>query len=175
MLTLLLLRHGKAEAAGPGGDFARVLTDKGKRDAGQIGDFLVEHRLHPDIALVSSAARTCRTYELVAERTGPVAALHKEDKLYNASVGRLADRIEQVDAAMKTVLIVGHNPGIMEIAVELAQQGDLAEIDRLRGRFPPCGLAVLSFDAQDWAGACASGGRLDALVFPEDLDRGTLA
>ena len=60
----------------------------------------------------------------------------------------------------------------MEAAVTLAQEGDLAEIERLRGRFPPCGLAVISFSAEDWAEALASGGRLDALVFPDDLVSG---
>ena len=70
------------------------------------------------------------------------------------------------------VLVIGHNPGIMEAAAALAQEGDICEIERLRGRFPPGGLAVIGFEAEDWPAACASGGRLDALVFPEDLVSG---
>ena len=60
MLTLLLLRHAKAEAA-RGDDFARALTDKGERDAIDVGNFLTAHRLRPDMALVSAALRTSRT------------------------------------------------------------------------------------------------------------------
>lgn len=169
MLTLLLLRHAQADAAVRGDDFARGLTESGERDAGAIGDFLVEHRLKPDVALVSSAARTTRTFEIVAVRAGPGVAVHRDDKLYNAGDTRILDRLARVDAGAGTVLIVGHNPGIMDVAVELARQGDFIEIERLRSRFPPCGLAVLSFDADEWHSACASGGSLDALVFPEDL------
>ena len=168
MLTLLLLRHAKAEAPVRGDDFARDLTDKGERDAREIGEFLLAYHLKPDVALISTAARTSRTYELVAARIGAAATVFHEDRLYNADEARLVDRLAHVDPPAQCVLIVGHNPGIMDAAVTLAQEGDLGEIERLRGRFPPCGLAVLGFDAEDWADACASGGRLDALVFPED-------
>ena len=171
MLTLLLLRHAKAEAA-RGDDFARALTDKGERDAQDIGRFLAAHRLQPDLALVSSALRTSRTFDLVAEGLSPGLDVHREEALYNAGENRLCARLAQVGAGKPVVLIVGHNPGIMEAAVTLAQEGDLAEIERLRGRFPPCGLAVVSFHAEDWADAVASGGRLDALVFPDDLVSG---
>ena len=171
MLTLLLLRHAKAEAA-RGDDFARALTDKGERDAIDVGNFLTAHRLRPDMALVSAALRTSRTFDLVAEGLSPGFDVHREEALYNAGENRIYARLAQVGADKAVVLIVGHNPGIMEAAVTLAQEGDLAEIERLRGRFPPCGLAVISFSAEDWADALASGGRLDALVFPDDLVSG---
>ncbi len=171
MLTLLLLRHAKAETP-RGDDFARALTGKGERDAGEIGAFLAEHRLVPDVALVSAARRTSRTFELVAERLGAEIEVHEEMALYNAGEAAIRDRLGRLDPASRAVIVVGHNPGIMEAAVALAREGDWPEIERLRGRFPPCGLAVVSFEAEDWADACASGGRLDALVFPEDLAGG---
>lgn len=169
MLTLLLLRHAKTETAGRGDDFDRVLTEKGERDAGEVGQFLSEYGLVPTIALVSSAARTSRTFDLVAGQLGSEFELHREAVLYNAGVSRLCERVARIDSSHRVALVVAHNPGIMEAAVALALEGDLTEIDRLRGRFPPGGLAVLSFESEDWAAACASGGRLDALVFPEDL------
>lgn len=172
MLTLLLLRHAKAEAP-RGDDFARALASKGEQDAGEIGAFLSEHGLVPTVALVSSARRTSRTFELVAERLGAGIELHEEQALYNASEAGIRDRLGRVGDEARVVLVVGHNPGIMEAAVALAQEGDICEIERLRGRFPPCGLAVIGFDADDWPAACASGGRLDALVFPGDLVSGT--
>ena len=171
MLTLLLLRHAKAEGA-RGDDFDRALTDKGERDAGEVGDFLVEHRLVPSLALVSAAKRTSRTFELVSDRLEADIDLRREDVLYNAGEARILDLLGRIGPGPSVVMIVGHNPGIMEAAVALAREGDLAELDRLRGRFPPCGLAVLSFDVEDWPSACAAGGRLDALVFPEDIAGG---
>ena len=168
MLTLLLLRHAKAESP-RGDDFARALTGKGERDADEIGTFLAEHRLVPDMALVSAARRTSRTFALVAERLGTDIEVCEELALYNAGDAAIRDRLGQVEATSRVVLVVGHNPGIMEAAVALAREGDWPEIERLRGRFPPCGLAVVSFEAEDWPSACLSGGRLDALVFPDDL------
>ena len=168
MLTLLLLRHAKAETP-RGDDFARALTSKGEKDAGEIGAFLAEHRLVPDVALVSAARRTSRTFELLNRQLGAGIEVHEEMALYNAGEAAICARLGQVDAASRVVIVVGHNPGIMEAAVALARDGDWPEIERLRGRFPPCGLAVVSFETEDWQDACASGGRLDALVFPEDL------
>lgn len=171
MLTLLLLRHAKAEGA-RNDDFTRTLTEKGERDAGEIGDFLATHRLIPSVALVSAARRTSRTFELVSERLGAGIDLRREEVLYNAGEARIRNLLGAIGPDSSVVMVVGHNPGIMEAAVTLAREGDLAELERLRGRFPPCGLAVVSFDAEDWSAACASGGRLDALVFPEDLAGG---
>ena len=172
MLTLLLLRHAKAEAAARGDDFARGLTRKGERDATELGDFIAAHRLRPGLALVSAAARTSRTMGLIAERLAPDIDVRREKDLYNAGEDRIRTRLGQVGADTPVVLVVGHNPGIMELAVALAKEGDRAEIERLRGRFPPCGLAVVSFLAEEWADAIACGGRLDALVFPDDLVSG---
>ncbi len=168
MLTLLLLRHAKAEGA-RSDDFARTLTEKGERDAVEIGAFLAGQRLVPSVALVSAAKRTSRTFELVSERIGPGIELQCEEILYNASEVRIRELLGGIEPNSSVVMVVGHNPGIMEVAVALAQEGDLIDLERLRGRFPPCGLAVVSFTAEDWPSACASGGRLDALVFPEDL------
>ena len=168
MLMLLLLRHAKAENP-RGDDYERALTEKGERDAGEVGAFLAEHRLVPDVALVSAARRTSRTFELVAGQLGADIVVHEERALYNAGEAAIIDRLGRVEATARAVLVVGHNPGIMEAAVALAREGDWPEIERLRGRFPPCGLAVVSFEVEDWRDACASGGRLDALVFPGDI------
>ena len=97
MLTLLLLRHGKAEAPSRGDDFARALTEKGERDAGEIGAFLVAHRLVPSVALVSTAERTSRTFELVAGHFGTDVAVHREDALYNAGDTRILQRLGRLD------------------------------------------------------------------------------
>lgn len=168
MLTLLLLRHAKAEAS-RGDDFARALAVKGERDADEIGAFLSEHGLVPDVALVSAARRTSRTFELVADRLTADIEVHEDKALYNASEAAIRHRIGSVGVGPRVVLVVGHNPGVMEAAVALAQDGDFSELERLRGRFPPGGLAVIGFETDDWAAACISGGRLDALVFPDDL------
>ena len=106
---------------------------------------------------------------MVAGRIGHSIKVRHDDALYNATDGRIRAMIGNTPDEIATLLVVGHNPGIMEAAIALATDGDHAEIERLRGRLPPCGLVVLGFDHGDWHNACASGGRLDALVFPESL------
>ena len=114
-------------------------------------------------------SRSCRP---VTERLGAEIEVHEEDALYNEGEAGLRARIGHVAPGSRMLMVVGHNPGIMEVAIALATEGDWPEIERLRGRFPPSGLAVVSFDAEDWSSACLSGGRLDALVFPEDIATG---
>ena len=168
MLTLMLLRHAKAAQHMPDGDFARPVTQRGAADAAALGDYLSRSNLIPDLAYVSSSIRTLQTFEHVGRALEIVPASASDRGLYNATAGELRDRLRDVDPAVRRLLIVGHNPGIMDAAVALARDGDPAEIERMRGRFPPCGLAILTFDTQDWRDANLSGGRLDLFLAPDD-------
>lgn len=169
MLTLLLLRHAKAAPHG-GDDFARELTDKGHADAKRTGAFLAAHRLVPGLAWVSSAARTRETFEdLAASFPAPVAA-EFDDGLYNASCENLWARVAQTGGAVDTLLLTGHNPGIMELALKLSRDGDPRDLDAMRTRFPPASLAIIQFDAHDWASAASSGGRLADFITPDILN-----
>ena len=165
-LTLMLLRHAKA---GPQSqdDHARRLTDGGCADAAALGSYLAENGLAPAAAYVSSAARTKETFEIVQSRLGSAPDLHVDEDLYNASAERLRGMLRSF--SNDSVMIVGHNPGIMDAAVALARDGDVNEVRRMQGRFPPCGMALISFDTSDWRDAQASGGRLDLFLTPEDL------
>lgn len=169
MLTLMLLRHAKAVQQAEGDDFSRELTEKGMADAARLGAFLVRKNCVPDLAMVSAAARTMQTYANLKTADDRTIPARFGQGLYNASATRLRDVLRRVDPAVVRLMIIGHNPGIMDVAVALARDGDLAEIIRMRDRFPPCGLAVLTFDTEDWLDARASGGRLDLFVTPEDL------
>ncbi len=165
-LTLMLLRHAKAVAQSQD-DHARRLTECGGADAAALGAYLGEHSLVPAVAYVSAAARTKETFEIVRSRTGGKTELHLDEGLYNASAERLRDLLRMFRD--DSVMIVGHNPGIMDAAVALARDGDINELRRMQGRFPPCGMALISFDQSDWRDAQASGGRLDLFLTPEDL------
>ena len=169
MLTLMLLRHATAAQHMPDGDFARALTQRGAADAAALGGYLARSNLIPDLAYVSSSIRTLQTFELIGRALGTAPPCSSDRGLYNATAGELRDRLRDVAPAVRTLLIVGHNPGIMDVAVALARDGDPAEIERMRGRFPPCGLAILTFDTQDWRDAKSSGGRLDLFLAPDDL------
>lgn len=169
MPTLMLLRHAKAVQHGRGDDFDRDLQDKGKTDARRLGDHLAARGLLPDLALVSSSARTRETFEIVESALGRMLPARYDETLYNATAGELRDALRDIDGAVRSLMVVGHNPGIADAAAMLARDGDLAELSRMRSRFPPCGLAILELEGADWREAAKRGGRLDLFLLPEDL------
>ena len=166
----MLLRHAKAVQQSRGDDFARDLQDKGQRDSARLGGYLRSHDLVPDVALVSTSARTRQTFDgLTATIEAPVPATYDE-ALYNATAGEIRGMLKATEPGVRTLMVVGHNPGIADLASMLARDGDLAEISRMRNRFAPCSLAVIACEAEDWADVAARGGRLDLFLQPEDLE-----
>ena len=171
MLTLLLLRHAKA-APQAGDDFERPLTEAGRADAARLGAFLRDHDLVPGQALVSPAERTRQTAEAVMAAAGRPVPTRFDPSLYNGTDQQLRDLLPQADGAASILLVVGHNPGIADLALFLDASGDLRDLAAMRSRFPPCSLAVLSFDQDSWGEVRHGGGRLDAFVTPDALADG---
>ena len=170
-MILLLLRHAKAEPGGQGSDFERVLTGRGEDDARRLGRHLRENGPAAQRALVSSAARTRRTFAIVAAELGEAApAADYDDRLFEAMAADVLAAVRRVDG-VECLMVVGHNPAIAELAASLAGDGDLTLRQSLAGRFPPGSLAVLDFAGEDWRDVRAGAGRLQALVLPEDLAR----
>ena len=171
MRRLLLLRHAKAERLQQGGrDRDRVLTDRGRDDAARVGAFLVRHALVPDLVVVSPAARTRETWDFAAAAfaDGP-AAVH-DDHIYEAGSQALLDAIKETDSRVATLLLVGHNPGMHELARLLIASGDLEARQRLNEDFPTAALAVIDFALRNWSRLHPQSGRLDRFV-----DRHSLA
>jgi phosphohistidine phosphatase len=168
MLTLMLLRHAKAEQ-GYGHDFERALTPRGEADAAAVGRHVAGLRIVPNFAVVSPAARAKKTFELFQEALGGDVPVRYDERLYNAAEPHIRETLRAVPESIGTLLIVGHNPGLMEAATHLADDGDVTELSRMRDRFPTCCLAVISFDAESWRDAPTRGGRLDLLLTPADV------
>lgn len=148
MDRLILMRHGKAEQhAASGGDFERALAPRGQNDAALMGRVLAEAGLSPDVALVSSARRTRETWEAVAPAFPAVQAETRRD-LYHAEAQDVLAAIRDAQPDSGAVMVVGHNPGLHELALRLALGGptDPALLARLRGKFPTSTVAVFSID-----------------------------
>ena len=120
---------------------------------------------HPDLVLCSSALRTRETLERMANAFGD-SEIEVEDELYGASEHELLQRLRAVADGFETVAMIGHNPGIHDLAIELAGSG--AELERMRAKFPTGALAVLAFD-RAWRDLAPGGGRLASFVTPKDL------
>jgi len=174
MRRLLLLRHAKTERLQPGGqDHDRVLTDRGRADAKKLGAFLARHAFVPDRAVVSTAARTSETWTLLAAAFAKAPPVSLEDGIYNASPQAILQAIKSTAAEIGTLLVIGHNPGIQELAATLTASGDIDARERLGEGFPTSALAAISFASQDWAGVHARGGRLEHFVTPKWLAKAT--
>ena len=147
MERLILMRHGKAERhAASGGDFERALADSGRADAAVMGQTLARAGLAPDLILVSSARRTRETAERVAPNF-PEARVEQFRDLYHADPEEVVQVIEAYADSVATVMVVGHNPGLHELALRLAQQGEASPIqtNKLRGRFPTSTTVVFGW------------------------------
>ena len=121
--------------------------------------------LSVDLVLCSSALRTTETLQHMGRAFGN-AEIVVEDGLYGASGDELLDRLRAVPEDADGVALIGHNPGVQDLATELA--GDGEDLDRMRAKFPTGALAVLGFDGP-WADLGRRACRLVGFVTPKDL------
>jgi len=164
MRRLILFRHAKAEPRAPGqDDFDRPLAERGREDAGLIGKALAQHNLAPDYALISPARRTAETWICCRDNFPRIRAeLNRE--LYNAAPEDIRAAIETIAERCDTLMVIGHNPGIHELAVELLEDASAAraDVERVAARFPTATAAILDIDPLGRAS-------LDALLLAKDL------
>jgi phosphohistidine phosphatase len=167
MLTLILLRHAKAE---PGratmADRDRALAARGRGDAVRAGRWLKEAGLVPDLVVCSAARRTRETWTLAAETLGTDVTTTFEAAIYEATPARLLTTLRRTPAAVRCLLMIGHNPGLEELTADLMRDADPEAAKRLAQKFPTSGLAVLALPATDWAHLVPRNGHLAHFVGP---------
>jgi phosphohistidine phosphatase len=168
MRTLYLLRHAKSSWDDPAlADRERPLTPRGRRAARRIADHLAQLGIEPELVLCSSAVRTRATLELVRPAFGGKSTVTMDDMLYAASSGELLDRIRRVPDGVASVMLIGHNPGLQQLAVTLASSGE--ELRRLEDKFPTAALATLSVPETTWSRLGRGDALLAAYVVPKEL------
>jgi phosphohistidine phosphatase len=173
MRRLLLLRHAKAERTRPGGrDRDRRLTDVGRADAARIGAYLDHHGLVPDRILVSPASRSRETWELAAAAFAPPLPEYDE-RLYEASASDLLEVIRATEPPVGTLLVVGHNPGLEELAHRLVASGEADIREQLNEGLPTAALAVIDFAVATWDRLHHQSGRLERLIVARELSSAT--
>ena len=171
MRRLLLLRHAKAERSEPGiEDHSRVLIERGRKDAAKIGAYMAGHALVPDRVVMSPSARTQETWKFAATAFRPTPAAMSAERLYNAATHAILGVIKDTPASAHSLLVIGHNPGLHEIALMLIATGDIDTRERLREKLPTCGLIIMDFAFDDWGRLHPQSGRLERFVSPKSLD-----
>jgi phosphohistidine phosphatase len=170
MKRLTILRHAKSSWDVPGLDDAeRPLNQRGRMAAKRVGEELRRKGIAFEIVLASPAVRVRETLERLQLGFGALPAPQFDPDLYGADPGTLLGALRAVDDAVRSVLLVGHNPGLQELVVQLA-----APTDRFRGevvgKFPTGAAALLEFSVGQWRDVSVGSAEILDLMFPRDLD-----
>lgn len=168
MKTLTLLRHAKSGWDDPvARDFDRPLNAKGARAAETMGRHLRGLGLAFDLVVASPAVRVQETLDHFASGLGETLAPEWDRRLYLASEATLLDVVRALPDAADQVLLVGHNPGLEELVLLLAETGALRQ--DVAEKFPTASVAVLEVGTH-WSETCDGGATLLRFIRPRDVD-----
>ncbi len=174
MRRLMLLRHAKTETDAPSGrDQDRRLDDRGLKDASEMGGWIGRHPPFPDCVFVSPAVRAKQTWDIAWAAMKDLVAppqVESVPELYGADATELLHAIRTASATdPRRLMLVGHNPGMHELAVALTGSGDASARRALADNLPTAGLAVFDFATDDWDDVAFRRGRLVLFVSPKLL------
>lgn len=163
MKRLWLLRHAKASPAETApADFTRQLAERGERDARWIAERLARAPHLPGRIVASPAARTRRTAEIVAEVLArPSNEVLFDERLYLASARTIAATVMATTNELGSLLVVGHNPGLAELALDLAPELPLDDL-------PTSGIVGIDLDTESWSELTTARRRLRCYDFPKN-------
>jgi len=164
---LILLRHAKSDWPDVP-DRDRPLAKRGRRDAPRIGRWLHEHGYQPDVVVCSAARRARQTWDLVAPELGGSPAVRFEPRAYAASALTLLYLAQELPSRYRTALLIGHNPGLSELAGHLTAPAATGNGPRPGIGLPTAAVAVLEFPG-DWPSLTPAHARLVSLITPADL------
>lgn len=144
MKILTLVRHAKSSWSDSRlSDRKRPLNKRGERDAPKMGKRIVDHGVRPSLILSSPATRAWMTAKIIArEISYPLEFLQREDSLYLASLNEILDVIMQQDNEFNSLMVVGHNPGMTNVANFLSPG--------LTDNLPTAGVVAVQIDQEDW-------------------------
>ncbi len=175
MRQLMLLRHAKSDWDQMDlDDIDRPLSPRGRLAAPIVGRYINRKGARPDLILCSSAVRARQTWELIAAEwdhaeNADLPRLEMRASLYLASPAELLSILRRIDDEVATLMIIGHNPGMAQLAGRLAARGDQKDLKNMKKKFPTAALATIKFPSESWSSIKADDGTLSAFVRPKDL------
>jgi phosphohistidine phosphatase len=164
---LILLRHAKSDWPDVP-DRERPLAKRGRRDAPRIGRWLNEQGYRPDVVVCSVARRTRQTWDLVAPELDGSPAVRFEPRAYAASALTLLYLVQELPSRYRTAMLIAHNPGLSELATNLAAPAPAGNGPRPGISLPTAAVAVFEFQS-DWPAVTSAQPRLIAHTTPADL------
>ncbi len=172
MLRLMLLRHAKSSWADVGvADIDRPLNDRGLRAAAAMAKPFFADDMVPQHVMCSPARRTRETWKIIAPAIKPPPTVIFTEALYDFGDGsQLLELVRNSGTTAKTLMLVGHNPSLENLAQKLVMSGDNTLRRRLASKFPTCALAVIDFTVTTWKTLSLHSGELVSFVRPKDFE-----
>ncbi len=171
MKTIYLLRHAKSSWKDPDlADHDRPLNKRGKKSAEAMASFMAREGMTPDLVLCSSTKRTRSTCRKVRAELGKDIPAVIDEVFYHADAGEWLRHLRGLEREVGSVLLIGHNPALENLAHRLAGSGDEDALDRMAVKFPTGALAVFSAPAQTWSALEPHGAKLVSFTCPRDLE-----
>ena len=168
MKTIHLLRHAKSSWSDTElADHDRPVAPRGQRDARRLAKHLRQHGIAPALVLCSSARRSRDTLALIARSLPRTTKILVEDELYAAPAEALLQRLGRIPDVLPSALLIGHNPGLQDLALTLAGHGP--GLDRLKEGLPTCALVAMRISAPTWRELMPGTAEVIDYVIPRDL------
>jgi len=161
MKTITIFRHAKSSWDQPNlKDHDRPLNKRGERDAPIMGERMKNAGIRPSLILSSTAVRAWKTAKIIADQIAyPREFLQREPGLYHAGLNKLYDVIAAQDEGFNSITIVGHNPGLTDLANDL--------IPNVTGNLPTAGFISVLVDSDDWDLRVQNSARLIEYDYPK--------
>lgn len=170
MKSLTLLRHAKSGWDDPiSRDFDRPLNRRGRRAARTVGGEMKAQGLAFDLVLASPARRVIETLEEVESAYGPFGPRF-DQRLYLASTATLLEIVRAAPDEVERLLLVGHNPGLEDIALRLTRRDEEGLRGEIEVKYPTGTVAEIRLPVERWAEVKEGSGRITRFIRPRDLD-----
>lgn len=170
MHRVILFRHAKSSWSDPElEDHDRPLNQRGRLAAAMMGAWLADRDFRPDMALVSSSARTRETWARARRAFDVPPEAEIDPKLYHADPATMLARLQTAPDSAGCIALIGHQPGIGALCRRLAAPGAPVHCQRAFEKFPTAAVAVLDFDVDAWPEVGFGLGRFHTFVAPREL------
>lgn len=171
MRELLIFRHAKSSWSDPDlDDHDRPLNARGRLAAPVMGRHMRDNDIAPELVLCSTSERTRQTWDLAypsIDQGKPATVYTRE--IYEALPAALMSCIHTVDPGIRSLMLLGHNPGCQILAMQLTTTADGDALQRLSTKFPTAALARIQFDSESWRDIHTVPGHLVQFITPKQL------
>jgi phosphohistidine phosphatase len=170
MTILTIMRHAKSDWGDAGlPDFDRPLNERGKKAAKRVGRELRRRRIRFDCVLASPAKRVRETLDFLAEGYGELPPAQFDERIYEAMPDTLLELVRHISNEVHSPLLVGHNPGLQQLVLNLTSDDGSGYKKTVAAKFPTAVVAVITLPAVRWDEVEPGTGQIRELILPREI------